>query len=529
MQMNWKKLGQIVLMLGVILVGKSAFATTYYVDYSSGNDSNNGTTKSTPWQRAPGMIGCASACSAATINPGDSVILKGGVTWPNGTMPWQINVSGASGNNVYWGVDQTWYTGGGWTRPILNGGGTAVGGNNDFIVLYGSYMTVDNFEMTGLYCLASSPYGDSSYINATQSTYSIVQNTYMHGWVNQTSATDSCTGILSDSHSPSYDVGNVYQQNVIDGSDTAAVIADPSCTGACLGTLDAFWYGPIVRNNVVNQVSNGYVGGAQEFSGNLIENVRVSAGGNHENGFENNSDPCATGLLFFNNVIRHTTGVNIWIAPTGGACATTYAFNNITYNTTAGNVWDVAYSLNTPSTGGTYYAFNNTIECGPDGSASQVCTGCPSPSSGSCHFENNHLITSSANPIYVCGGNCTKTTNLAQTQSAANAAGYTASQTNAFSPRSGSSPTVGAGTNIDSSLCAAVAAILASAGTACQNATAYSVAYNSTNHTASIPGLTLNARPSSGAWDVGAYQFGGAGSSTSQTLQPPSGLIATVH
>jgi hypothetical protein len=525
MQLNWKRLGQIVLLLGIILIGDSAFAATYYVDYSSGNDSNKGTSKSTAWQRAPGMTGCTALCSSTTINPGDSVILKGSVTWPNASMPWVWNFAGSSGNNIYVGVDQTWYSGSSWTRPILNGGGSQIGStatSNIFLNIYGAYTTIDNFEFTGGYWLSSASYGSNTYINTQGTAYLDIKNCYFHGWSNQSSTVDSGTAVDQNTNG---NPGTVIEQNVVDGSDTAAVMADPSCTAACLGSLAAFWYGPIYRNNVVNQTANGFVGDAQEFSGNLIENIRVSIGGNHENGFENNSDPCSTGLLFFNNVLRHTTAVNIWIAPQAG-CVPSYGFNNVTYNTPAGNVMDWAYSLDTAGTGGKFYMFNNTVECGPNGNASQVCAGCY-PTSGVCVFENNYLITSASPAINACNSNCTIFTDLVQTQAVANNNGYTTAETFGFSPTSGSSPTVGAGTNA-SSLCSAIGAVLASAGTACQNGTSYAVAYNSTTHTVSIPGSTPTARPSSGAWDIGAYQFGGAGPNTSQP-QPPTGLTATVN
>jgi len=83
-----------------------------------GNDSNNGTSKTSPWQNAPGMQTCAKLCNSTTINPGDSIILRGGVTWPNASFMWNLP-GGATGNPVYVGVDQTWYAGSSWVRPVL--------------------------------------------------------------------------------------------------------------------------------------------------------------------------------------------------------------------------------------------------------------------------------------------------------------------------------------------------------------------------------------------------------------------------
>src|SRR5204863_177532 len=35
-------------------------------------------------------------------------------------LPWSFVWSGASGNPIYLGVDQTWFGGASWTRPVLN-------------------------------------------------------------------------------------------------------------------------------------------------------------------------------------------------------------------------------------------------------------------------------------------------------------------------------------------------------------------------------------------------------------------------
>ena len=105
-----RNLGFIAVFLGFFLCAGSASATTYYVDYASGADTNNGTAKSTPWKRAPGMVGCANTCSSTTIVAGDHIVLKGGVVWPNAVMTWAFGKSGSAGNYiVIGGTDQTWY------------------------------------------------------------------------------------------------------------------------------------------------------------------------------------------------------------------------------------------------------------------------------------------------------------------------------------------------------------------------------------------------------------------------------------
>ncbi|HEY3128375.1 MAG TPA: hypothetical protein VGL91_02880 [Acidobacteriota bacterium] len=468
----------------------NAFAGTYYIDFVSGNDANSGTSKSSPWQHAPGMQGCVANCGVKSPQPGDSFILKGGVTWPNATMRWSWAWSGNASNRVYVGVDQTWYNSGvcgaSWCRPILDGGKAAItgGGHNLFLMIAADYFTLDNIEFRGAY-FSGYDYGNNAFINPQTSQYVDIKNCYFHGWANA-SASDSGTGILSDSHLPSLNVGMVIEYNIFDGSDTAEVQADPNCTGPCLGTLDALWYGPIVHHNIIRYVSNGYIGAAESFHDNLVEYIRRSPDVTaHENGFENNSDPC-NGLLFYNNVIRHVVpGVTVWVAPQKG-CAPTYVFNNVIYDTTAGNVMDIADALTNP--GGSIYVLNNTIECGPDGNATYSCLNCPA-SYTACTLRNNHLITGNLTPILNLGAsNLTTGNNVIQTQAVANGQSYVAGSN--FSPTAGNGSTVLAGLNV-TGLCSGNVAAL------CTDTT--------------LAG-TRNAlpRPASGAWDAGAYQFVGA-------------------
>src|SRR5438046_6716039 len=102
-------------LLLALLTAISAQAGTFFVDYSAGSDSNNGTSKSTPWKRCPGMGGFTGTYTHAA---GDRFIFRGGVTWPNGCFGMNINGrSGTAGNYDYYGVDQTWFTGSPWSRP----------------------------------------------------------------------------------------------------------------------------------------------------------------------------------------------------------------------------------------------------------------------------------------------------------------------------------------------------------------------------------------------------------------------------
>ncbi len=132
----------------------TATATTqariYYIDFQNGSDSNNGTSTSTPWQRAPGMQGFS---GTYTHNPGDQFIFRGGITWDNTIAPWNITNSGASGTPDYYGINKSWYSGGSWTRPIFDGGSqntVSPSQMNGYFLITGSYITMDNLQLQNI-------------------------------------------------------------------------------------------------------------------------------------------------------------------------------------------------------------------------------------------------------------------------------------------------------------------------------------------------------------------------------------------
>jgi hypothetical protein len=178
-----------------LLLSVAARGATYYVDFTNGSDANNGTAKGTPWKYAPGMDACASTCNSTTINAGDSVILKGCVTWTNAAFPWSTKFNGSGGNPIYYGVDKTWWDStvsgcsSAWNRPILNPGATSFSrsGGLERLVYLGAHsnQTFDDIEVTNVLHddgpvndqVSTFDFGDGSNGN------NIVENCYIHGWV----------------------------------------------------------------------------------------------------------------------------------------------------------------------------------------------------------------------------------------------------------------------------------------------------------------------------------------------------------
>ncbi len=81
-----------------------ANATTYYIA-TSGSDTNNGTSTSTPWKTLAKV-------KNATFNPGDNILFKRGDSWEGGIT---VSSSGASGNPITYGAYGTG------DKPVITG------------------------------------------------------------------------------------------------------------------------------------------------------------------------------------------------------------------------------------------------------------------------------------------------------------------------------------------------------------------------------------------------------------------------
>lgn len=566
-------------------------ATTYYVDITSGADTNAGTSKATAWAHAPGMHNCTNTCSTTTINAGDSIILKGGETWPNASFMWTLPV-GAAGNPVYIGVDKTWYAGSSWSRPIMNAGGVGIMNNGGVMFMMGANTTVDNLEITGYYwdstVCNTGTYGQCVIFNAGQTTGQTWENLYVHGWTHAGADHTSTSGISSVIQGGNSGAG-VAHDNVITGADVPgdhsmnAFFAAPGTaynnvlvqlsSGAIISYPVSFHdnyvadIGPgycnttaavvnISTGGVVTWVSgstfttgtswNGlaaqYWNGTVDVGGITVSSVTSTTqltissgpsvaqtsvpfnvftnGGNctHENGFEDNAD---LGLVVYNNVITNVSaGLALWIAPNPTHSA--YLWNNVVYGVHDTQVLDLAppvYSATycaAGSTGngyclvsGNYYLWNNTFQCGDDTTQYSQCNvSVGAVGSGAqatlVDFENNFIVSSNTSSSCAASGSggavtCTfAANNVVLLQATANTDGYTSAQTYAFSPTSAGSPTVGVGTNLTSSW----------PGGYSTNDAAY--ACSDSGNVAICPVRSSLTRPSTGAWDIGAYQYSAA-------------------
>jgi hypothetical protein len=514
----------------------------WYVDFTSGLDTNAGTTEGAPFLHAPGMQNCASSCASASVGANNGVIVKGGTTATNASLEWNLS-SGTSGNPSYYGVDKTWFTGGSWTRPILTAGSTTISNNQNTMVSLAANVTFDSFEITGFFWSGASgqtcvgaTYGNCGIFNAGQNSGQVWENLYIHGWTHAGTSSTYCSGntcIVPNVFSLGGGGTSIVHDSVISGAD---VSGDHSMTA---------WFDgpPVAYNNVCIQMAScGIVSFATSYHDNLISNIGPAwcntpsvTGCTHENGFEDNGD---TGLLFYNNVISNVhAGLALWIAPY--PTYTVSVWNNVMYGNDLGgdgNVIDLAPPVYNGSgtcpqgaTGnnyclaaGNYLLENNTFECGSDSQLYDNCqVGIGDIGSGSIAnsvlYRNNHFITATgaAGTCYTGTGqptSCTfATSNVVQSLTTANGQGYNSSQTYVFYPTSGGS-TIGAGSNQTSGWPGANT-----------NDTTYSC--TDVSNVSTCPARTSNTRPSSGAWNSGAYEFVSSGQASAPSCTPTSGNV----
>lgn len=561
-------LGGLVVFLFLIFVAPlHASAATYYIA-ANGSDSNNGLATSTPMLHAPGMPNCIATCASITPQPGDSFIFRGGDTWhfgnsstspyTGGTWNWtwdgsasncdtSDNPSAVRTSCIYVGVNKNWYSGSSWTRPIMTGDNPTsttavascaygnVGPHGQFLQIDNDhYAWFDDFEWTGM-CQSTAAAAGNNYlfnyylyiVDAGGSTYiddNIISNMYFHGW---THVPFSCSDTSGEPVGQCFTAGAITlgtqstygPGNVCDGWDS-----DPKGHGCLI-----LGGGYLVYGNVFANMSQLVVNGYHDWHDNYWFNY-YSTGDDvaHGNSFESNDDapvsnssgqyqPAVPFNVFYNNILGHnasdTNGaVKLWFTPNDTAAE--YYFNNIVYDQGLGNNWDIS-----TESGGTagQFMFNNTVDV-------------PAPGAINCSpyltATGNHLIVDGGSAF--ASGSCTLSSNVSMTHATAVAQGYMAldtgtsgnnsettcaNDTTPCAPPLASNSTVGAGANVQSYCTTLLGSNtldggdIVRAGIACQSATTDACTYNTSNNTVNCPRETVSTRPTTGAWDAGAYQY----------------------
>ena len=138
------------LLIGLFLVlALSGWGAVYYVDYVGGDDTNNGTSTSTPFQHCPGDDSATDTAAGTTLAAGDTVVFEGGVTYVGRI---DCDEDGSSGNPITYisgHVYGRWGSG----RAVLDGTGITLHYGNGNVgtinILSAIYITVEGLSFTG--------------------------------------------------------------------------------------------------------------------------------------------------------------------------------------------------------------------------------------------------------------------------------------------------------------------------------------------------------------------------------------------
>jgi len=530
---------------GALVTLASLGINSCYFIAANGSDSNSGTSVSTPWLHAPGMPSCSGNCAANTPAAGVGYIFRGGDTWHFGasTSPsvggsWGWNWSGSSQTSpIYIGVDQTWYSGSSWARPILNadngtnacpGAGpcsvsscayAAIGGSyNQMVEFPGQAWNIfDNFEFTG-FCWNNSPQFGANVMlgynggSGNSPYYFVAENNYFHGWTHTSGGTQN--GAYCMVGNDNY-VGSVLQFNVVDGSDSDDLSMNP------FGTSDGYI---IAYNDIRHLTGDSVLTGCHYIHDNIFEYMQFETDGSGHGDTLFCEAEYAGGAsnpnIFYNNIWRYigteyNQSISYLLDAATPSGQTDYMFNNILHDNQPSSSSNY---ISDENTAGSWVLFNNTGSLANSGAGCLICSGSTKVTA----VNNNWITSGGESSIFKTTSSVTETMPVYLTPTTATSQGYTSS--NDYAPTLSTNTTVQTtGTTENSGYCADSVLHYALAESACLNGTTKGCAYNTSSHSLSCPALPADARQS--AWNVGAYQFG----SGSAAPAPPTNVVATAH
>ena len=500
--------------LAWLLIPVTAQAATYYIDYSTGANSNVGS-KASPWKSAPGMqqgAGCGGATHSYTASPGDQIIFKGGVTWPAACFGMTISVSGTSistvsGYNqapvingaIYFGVDVTWFTGGSFTRPIFDMANTTpTGTSGTVITITGNFVTLDDIEIKRNMQAATkggscAQLTNTVYVNASNVVF---DRDYFHDWTIGTLAN------LDSGHDSGSICGNVTgtNQNIYNTemSDKNTTVTTPAALpyGTCFVRLA----GEFAWNNC-HDVGEGWISLHGSYHDNQMHDLDGSPVSGytspiiHSNGYESDGFPAD----MYNDLMYN---INTDFNRLCQSSKTVVMYNNVAWNSKAAP-FEIDDDPNPnggcpfTTTSSQTWVVNNTAA----NTGFRVLNRTGS-TNGTIHFGNNLMIAGAGTQFnFVPQDQFTN-----HTVSATEASTYGFNAAGFYSPVSSDPSTVGQGTN-KTSVCGTLVALC--------------------SDTSGAPWFGGSYKPRGTSWDMGAYMFAGGTtgpptlSITSPSASPP--------
>jgi hypothetical protein len=171
-------------------------AANYYVDYSAGNDSNAGTSTGAAWKHCPGDPAASGSASSTALGAGDTVFFKGGVTYVfTGSTGIILKWNGTSNSPITYDGNSAGTWGSGRALMTDNYSGNNISAFEASTAR--SYITIKNFDIGPIGGAASLPSDGGSALAAKDGhgvtfyagvTGGIVDNCVFHAlgyWFNQ--------------------------------------------------------------------------------------------------------------------------------------------------------------------------------------------------------------------------------------------------------------------------------------------------------------------------------------------------------
>jgi hypothetical protein len=496
---DWDKTPMRTLLLAIafLVLSSPALANVYYVSFSSGSNLNSGTSTSLAWKSVPGMqtgSGCGGATPSVTPAAGDRIIFKGGDSWPAACFQWVVPSSGTSGNPIYYGVDQTYYSGSSWTQPLFDLNYQEPTGD---VVVTGSvsYVTWDNIKILhqGLNASTSVSYTEQQAFSFNDNSLHglLLENCTLQDWgaVNQIGSNTlnySAGSVLGNFTINNCTFSDANGWNVISGTRTATTGFGGAAQGVISNTFS------VLENSIIHDTTAGCFQ-IRICHDNVFYNQAQAADGTMHSQVIEDDDDNGGGVAsqIYNNLIHDENAGVVMLVCDGDTI-----YNNVAWNN-QNNFWiRLGGGCGTSGSSTITDIYNNTFDC--SGSA-PVCFGTDTKSGanilGTVNLENNIWVTN-GNPISINASIATfnNTNNYTMPTSEATTYGFTiANKYKSSSPDT--SNVVGKGVNLTGSCGGMLIAL-------CQDASG-----------APWFGGSYVTRPTgSTGWDLGAYQGqGGSG------------------
>lgn len=125
------------------MLSAQAFAASYYVNFSTGNNSNAGTSSSAPWKHCPGDANATGVPASKALVAGDTVYFNSGVTYYGEVI---LKWSGTSGNPITYD-GKTWGSG---TRATIDGQNRKDGRGFDDTATARSNLVISGIRITNM-------------------------------------------------------------------------------------------------------------------------------------------------------------------------------------------------------------------------------------------------------------------------------------------------------------------------------------------------------------------------------------------